>query len=173
MTFIFCYICLLVGKGICDWGSKTQMLVFFSFDARNWDSHHWQYNYKISVIANLQLTELDIINLAENICNLKKEEADWLMFFDLVEEGDKLKVSWMAGFWISLSHEFWIHSLNTMQLVKSCWQFWVHLHLCHLAACWASRRRWMQHRVPNTGACLSRGQNMFQLLTWMPKKYRK
>ncbi|OAE21090.1 hypothetical protein AXG93_3661s1150 [Marchantia polymorpha subsp. ruderalis] len=51
-----------------------------------------QVKKKKEKIAPKKLTELDIINLAENICNLKKEEADWLMFFDLVEEGDKLKL---------------------------------------------------------------------------------
>ncbi|KAG6555335.1 hypothetical protein Mapa_003378 [Marchantia paleacea] len=43
-------------------------------------------------VAPKKLTELDVIILTENICNLKKEEADWLMFFDIVEKGDKLQL---------------------------------------------------------------------------------
>lgn len=30
--------------------------------------------------------------MAENMCNLKKEEADWIMKIDIVEQGDKLEV---------------------------------------------------------------------------------
>lgn len=30
--------------------------------------------------------------MAENVCNLKKEEADWILKIDVVEQGDKLEV---------------------------------------------------------------------------------
>jgi hypothetical protein len=41
---------------------------------------------------HLQLTEFQIIETAENICNMKREEGDWILWFDIVEQGDKLKV---------------------------------------------------------------------------------
>lgn len=28
----------------------------------------------------------------ENVCNLKKQEADWILKIDIVEKGDKLEV---------------------------------------------------------------------------------
>lgn len=40
----------------------------------------------------VQLTELQIIDMAENICNMKKEESDWILKLDIVEKGDKLQV---------------------------------------------------------------------------------
>lgn len=40
----------------------------------------------------LQLTEFEIIDVAENICNMKKEESDWILKLDIVESGDKLQV---------------------------------------------------------------------------------
>jgi hypothetical protein len=33
-----------------------------------------------------------VIEIAENVCNLKKEEADWIMKLDIMEQGDKLEV---------------------------------------------------------------------------------
>jgi hypothetical protein len=30
--------------------------------------------------------------MAENVCNLKKAEADWILRLDIVEQGDKLEV---------------------------------------------------------------------------------
>ncbi|KAJ7558139.1 hypothetical protein O6H91_04G025900 [Diphasiastrum complanatum] len=40
-----------------------------------------------------KLTELQIIDVAENICNLKREEGDWILRLDIVEEGDALKLA--------------------------------------------------------------------------------
>lgn len=40
----------------------------------------------------MQLTEYQIIEIAENVCNLKKREADWILKIDIVEKGDKLEV---------------------------------------------------------------------------------
>ncbi|GAB2281322.1 hypothetical protein Dimus_015920 [Dionaea muscipula] len=42
--------------------------------------------------APKKISEYQIIEIAENICNLKKEEADWILKIDIVEEGDKLKL---------------------------------------------------------------------------------
>lgn len=38
------------------------------------------------------MSEFQIIEIAENVCNLKKEEADWILRLDIVEEGDRLEV---------------------------------------------------------------------------------
>ncbi|CAL9193370.1 unnamed protein product [Musa hybrid cultivar] len=38
------------------------------------------------------VSEFQIIEIAENICNLKKEEADWILQIDVVEKGDKLEL---------------------------------------------------------------------------------
>jgi hypothetical protein len=40
-----------------------------------------------------QISEYQIIEMAENVCNLKKAEADWILRIDIVEQGDKLEVS--------------------------------------------------------------------------------
>lgn len=39
------------------------------------------------------MSEFQIIEIAENICNLKKEQADWMLQIDIVEKGDRLQVS--------------------------------------------------------------------------------
>lgn len=46
----------------------------------------------------MQVPEIEIIEIAENVCNLKKQEADWMLRIDIVEKGDKLEVSWRALF---------------------------------------------------------------------------
>lgn len=40
----------------------------------------------------MQISEYEVIELAENLCNLKKEEGDWIFRIDLVEKGDVLEV---------------------------------------------------------------------------------
>ena len=40
----------------------------------------------------LQITELEIIDVAENICNMKKEESDWILKLDIVENEGRLEV---------------------------------------------------------------------------------
>jgi hypothetical protein len=44
-----------------------------------------------------QVPEIEIIDIAENVCNLKKQEADWMLRIDIVEKGDKLEVQLSAG----------------------------------------------------------------------------
>ncbi|EMS54094.1 hypothetical protein TRIUR3_13747 [Triticum urartu] len=39
-----------------------------------------------------QVPEIEIIDIAENVCNLKKQEADWMLRIDIVEKGDKLEL---------------------------------------------------------------------------------
>jgi hypothetical protein len=41
----------------------------------------------------VQVPEIEIIDIAENVCNLKKQEADWMLRIDIVEKGDKLEVN--------------------------------------------------------------------------------
>ncbi|ONK81107.1 uncharacterized protein A4U43_C01F25380 [Asparagus officinalis] len=38
-----------------------------------------------------QVSEYQIIEIAENVCNLKKEETDWILHIDIVEKEDKLE----------------------------------------------------------------------------------
>ncbi|KAH8938495.1 hypothetical protein BDL97_16G086100 [Sphagnum fallax] len=51
-----------------------------------------QVKKKRDKIAPKKLTEFQIIETAENICNMKREEGDWILWLDIVEQGDKLKV---------------------------------------------------------------------------------
>jgi hypothetical protein len=39
------------------------------------------------------VSELEIIEIVENVCNLKKQEADWIFQIDVVEKGNKLEVN--------------------------------------------------------------------------------
>lgn len=39
------------------------------------------------------MSELEIIEIVENVCNLKKQEADWILQIDIVEKGAKLEVN--------------------------------------------------------------------------------
>uniref|UniRef100_A0A0D9WLZ2 Saposin B-type domain-containing protein n=1 Tax=Leersia perrieri TaxID=77586 RepID=A0A0D9WLZ2_9ORYZ len=41
---------------------------------------------------NKKVPEIEIIEIAENVCNLKKQEADWMLRIDIVEKGDKLEL---------------------------------------------------------------------------------
>ncbi|CAF2069128.1 hypothetical protein F2Q70_00034348 [Brassica cretica] len=43
-------------------------------------------------ISPKKISEYEIIEIAENVCNLKKEEADWILKIDIVEKGDKLQL---------------------------------------------------------------------------------
>lgn len=40
----------------------------------------------------MQISEYEVIELTENLCNLKKEEGDWIFRIDIVEKGDVLVV---------------------------------------------------------------------------------
>ncbi|EOA17071.1 hypothetical protein CARUB_v10005319mg [Capsella rubella] len=51
---------------------------------------HQQVKEKQQQISPKKISEYEIIEIAENICNLKKEEADWMLKIDIVEKGDKL-----------------------------------------------------------------------------------
>uniref|UniRef100_A0A0E0IPP9 Saposin B-type domain-containing protein n=1 Tax=Oryza nivara TaxID=4536 RepID=A0A0E0IPP9_ORYNI len=42
--------------------------------------------------ATKKVPEIEIIEIAENVCNLKKQEADWMLKIDIVEKGDKLEL---------------------------------------------------------------------------------
>ncbi|KAK7272754.1 hypothetical protein RJT34_29574 [Clitoria ternatea] len=43
-------------------------------------------------IAPKKISEYQIIEIAENVCNLKKVEADWILRIDIVEKGDRLEL---------------------------------------------------------------------------------
>uniref|UniRef100_A0A2P2JHI4 Saposin B-type domain-containing protein n=1 Tax=Rhizophora mucronata TaxID=61149 RepID=A0A2P2JHI4_RHIMU len=51
-----------------------------------------QVQKKQSQISPKKISEYQIIEIAENVCNLKKEEADWIMKIDIVEQGDRLEL---------------------------------------------------------------------------------
>ncbi|GLJ15110.1 hypothetical protein SUGI_0246960 [Cryptomeria japonica] len=53
---------------------------------------HRQVTEKRKKVAPQKLSEYQIIEVAENICSLKKHEGDWLLHLDIVEDGDKLKL---------------------------------------------------------------------------------
>ncbi|XP_076892679.1 uncharacterized protein LOC143544459 [Bidens hawaiensis] len=39
-----------------------------------------------------KISEYDVIEILENVCNLKKQEADWILKIDIVEQGDRLEL---------------------------------------------------------------------------------
>lgn len=51
-----------------------------------------QVEKKQAQISPKKISEFEIIEISENVCNLKKEEADWILRIDIVEQGDKLKL---------------------------------------------------------------------------------
>lgn len=51
-----------------------------------------QVQKKQAEIAPKKISEYQIIEIAENVCNLKKAEADWILRIDIVEQGDKLEL---------------------------------------------------------------------------------
>lgn len=51
-----------------------------------------QVQTKEAEISPKKITEYQIIEIAENVCNLKKKEADWILKIDIVEKGDKLEL---------------------------------------------------------------------------------
>ncbi|RRT61132.1 hypothetical protein B296_00023536 [Ensete ventricosum] len=51
-----------------------------------------QVKNKEAQISPKKVSEFQIIEIAENICNLKKEEADWILQIDVVEKGDELEL---------------------------------------------------------------------------------
>ncbi|KAH0451203.1 hypothetical protein IEQ34_018502 [Dendrobium chrysotoxum] len=51
-----------------------------------------QVKGKESKISPKKISEYEVIEIAENVCNLKKAEADWILQIDIVEKGDKLEL---------------------------------------------------------------------------------
>ncbi|KAK8941616.1 hypothetical protein KSP40_PGU004679 [Platanthera guangdongensis] len=51
-----------------------------------------QVKDKESKISPRKISEYDVIEIAENVCNLKKAEADWILQIDIVEKGDNLEL---------------------------------------------------------------------------------
>lgn len=52
--------------------------------------HHVQN--KQADISPKKISEYQIIEISENVCNLKKQEADWILKIDIVEQGDRLEL---------------------------------------------------------------------------------
>ncbi|XP_057968573.1 uncharacterized protein LOC131158037 [Malania oleifera] len=53
---------------------------------------HNQVQKKQAQISPKKISEYEVIEISENMCNLKKEEADWILKIDIVEKGDKLEL---------------------------------------------------------------------------------
>ncbi|AES77126.2 uncharacterized protein [Medicago truncatula] len=51
-----------------------------------------QVQSKKAEISPKKISEYQIIEIAENVCNLKKVEADWILRIDIVEKADRLEV---------------------------------------------------------------------------------
>ncbi|KAK7379938.1 hypothetical protein VNO78_32202 [Psophocarpus tetragonolobus] len=51
-----------------------------------------QVHNKKAEIAPKKISEYQIIEIAENVCNLKKVEADWILRIDIVEKEDRLEL---------------------------------------------------------------------------------
>ncbi|KAG9456563.1 hypothetical protein H6P81_001071 [Aristolochia fimbriata] len=51
-----------------------------------------QVQKKESQIFPKKVSEFQIIEIAENVCNLKKEEGDWIFQIDIAENGDALEL---------------------------------------------------------------------------------
>ncbi|KAF7813914.1 Pollen-specific protein SF21 [Senna tora] len=51
-----------------------------------------QVHKKQAEIAPNKISEYQIIEIAENVCNLKKAEADWILQIDIVEKEDRLEL---------------------------------------------------------------------------------
>ncbi|CAH9143414.1 unnamed protein product [Cuscuta epithymum] len=49
-----------------------------------------QVQRKKAAISPKKISEYQIIEISESVCNLKKQEADWILKIDIVEEGDRL-----------------------------------------------------------------------------------
>lgn len=51
-----------------------------------------QVQAKQAEISPKKISEYQIIEISENVCNLKKQEADWILKIDIVEQGDRLEL---------------------------------------------------------------------------------
>nr|GMD55821.1 pentatricopeptide repeat-containing protein At2g15690-like [Ipomoea batatas] len=51
-----------------------------------------QVQSKQADISPKKMSEYQIIEITENVCNLKKQEGDWILKIDIVEQGDRLEL---------------------------------------------------------------------------------
>ncbi|XP_040361656.1 uncharacterized protein LOC121049144 [Rosa chinensis] len=73
---------------------------------------HHQVENKRAEVEPKKISEYQIIEITENVCNLKKAEVDWILLIDIVEQGDKLQVRICASLlWI-----LWTESLEIVFL---------------------------------------------------------
>lgn len=53
---------------------------------------HNHVRNKQTQISPKKISEYEIIEIVENVCNLKKAEADWILLIDIVEKEDRLEL---------------------------------------------------------------------------------
>ncbi|KAK9149481.1 hypothetical protein Scep_008238 [Stephania cephalantha] len=53
---------------------------------------HQQVKNKEALISPKRVSEFEIIEISENVCNLKKQESDWILQIDIVKKGDDLEL---------------------------------------------------------------------------------
>ena len=54
------------------------------------------------------ISKYQIIEITENVFNLKKAEADWILLIDIVEQGNKLRIIYYLGFFLDQFDELGI-----------------------------------------------------------------
>lgn len=75
----------------------------------------------MDVVWWCQISEYQIIEISENVCNLKKQEADWILKIDIVEQGDRLEVRIMPVFF-SLLLILWLNP-SSLSYITSFGEF--------------------------------------------------
>ncbi|XP_076911599.1 uncharacterized protein LOC143569617 [Bidens hawaiensis] len=50
------------------------------------------YSPNCCLSISYQISEYDVIEISENVCNLKKQEADWILKIGIVEQSDRLEL---------------------------------------------------------------------------------
>ena len=93
IEILFLY-CLEYDKAQTEWRECLLHISLFSIQ--------FLHEENKTIVMFLQLTEYQIIELAENICNLKKSEGDWILHQDIVEEGNKLVVHFLYIYLINM-----------------------------------------------------------------------
>ncbi|PPD98018.1 hypothetical protein GOBAR_DD04957 [Gossypium barbadense] len=77
-----------------------------------------QVQSKQTQISPKKISEYQIIEIAENVCNLKKEEADWILKIDIVEQGDKLEKSAKYRPYLSMPYNLIVSNPSMVMLVE-------------------------------------------------------
>ncbi|PRQ37396.1 hypothetical protein RchiOBHm_Chr4g0402141 [Rosa chinensis] len=83
---------------------------------------HHQVENKRAEVEPKKISEYQIIEITENVCNLKKAEVDWILLIDIVEQGDKLQHGGLEE-QLHGSMELMEVWLFTCCLVEHCFRF--------------------------------------------------